>query len=218
MINWKEIDHIFLDMDGTLLDLRFDNYFWQEFVPYKYAERHTLPLETAKSHLLPRFKSKQGTLEWYCLDHWSEDLQLDIAALKTELIDMISILPYVIEFLTKLQSCAQQVILVTNAHRDSLDIKMSKTGLFGYFDAVVSSHDFGLPKEHHAFWQNFHTEYPFDKARTLLIDDSIAVLNSARLFGIKNLISISKPDSSLPKRDIEDYMSIEDFRELLTSL
>ena len=26
MINWQQIDTVFLDMDGTLLDLHFDNY------------------------------------------------------------------------------------------------------------------------------------------------------------------------------------------------
>lgn len=35
MIAWKEIDTVLLDMDGTLLDLNFDNHFWKEFVPLK---------------------------------------------------------------------------------------------------------------------------------------------------------------------------------------
>ena len=40
MINWKNIDTVLLDMDGTLLDLHFDNHFWQTFVPLRYAQQH----------------------------------------------------------------------------------------------------------------------------------------------------------------------------------
>ena len=27
-VDWTEVDHVLLDMDGTLLDLAFDNDFW----------------------------------------------------------------------------------------------------------------------------------------------------------------------------------------------
>lgn len=32
-IAWQEVDTVLLDMDGTLTDLAFDNYFWQTLVP-----------------------------------------------------------------------------------------------------------------------------------------------------------------------------------------
>ncbi|MBK8816737.1 MAG: GMP/IMP nucleotidase [Methylococcaceae bacterium] len=218
MLNWKEIDTVLLDMDGTLLDLRFDNHFWKEYVPFKYAEKHNLPLEIAKDHLVPRFKSKEGTLEWYCLDYWTETLQLDIAALKVELSDLIAVLPHVTEFLTKLQETHHHVLLVTNAHRSSLSLKMEKTGLAVFFDAIVSSHDFGKPKENTGFWECLKQAYYFDQAKTLLIDDSAAVLNSAQNYGIRHLVSINRPDSSMPKRDVNNFTAIEDFRELMPGL
>lgn len=218
MVNWKEIDTVLLDMDGTLLDLRFDNHFWKEFVPLKFAEKEGLSVEHAKAHLIPRFKNKEGTLDWYCLDYWSENLELDIAGLKAELAELIAVLPHVNEFLEKIKQSSHRVLLVTNAHRDSLDLKMGKTGLQAFFDGLVSSHDFGVPKEHADFWHRLQHHHPFEKQTTLMIDDSIAVLSSAREYGVAHLVSISKPDSGLPKKEIADFLAIEDFRALMPGL
>ena len=218
MINWKEIDTVLLDMDGTLLDLNFDNHFWKEFVPLKFAEKQGLSTIEAKQQLEPRFKSMEGKLEWYCLDYWSEVLQLDIAGLKAEISGLIAVLPHVTEFLEKLQHSSQKVLLVTNAHRDSLGLKMEKTCLQPFFDGIISSHDLGLPKEHTDFWGLLQQQQPFDTKKTLLIDDSLTVLSSARLFGIAHLISVSKPDSRQPKKNVTGFPAIEDFRELMIGL
>jgi len=218
MIDWKKIDTVLLDMDGTLLDLNFDNHFWKEFVPLKYAQQKHLSLDSAKQVLEPQFKSMEGTLEWYCLDYWSEVLQLDIAGLKAEISGLIAVLPHVTEFLEKLQQSSQRVLLVTNAHRDSLGLKMEKTCLQPFFDGIISSHDLGFPKENPDFWPLLQQQQAFDKKTTLLIDDSLAVLNSARQFGIAHLISVSKPDSRQPKKTVIDYRAIEDFRELMIGL
>ena len=218
MIDWKKIDTVLLDMDGTLLDLNFDNHFWKEFVPLKYAQQKDLSIDAAKQALEPQFKSMEGTLEWYCLDYWSEVLQLDIAGLKAEISGLIAVLPHVTEFLEKLQQSSQQVLLVTNAHRDSLGLKMEKTCLQPFFDDIISSHDLGFPKENPGFWPLLQQQQAFDIKTTLLIDDSLAVLNSARQFGIAHLISVSKPDSKQPKKTVIDYRAIEDFRELKIGL
>ena len=212
MINWQGIDTVLLDMDGTLLDLNFDNHFWKEFVPLKFAQLHNMDLDLAKLHLEPRFKSMEGQLEWYCLDYWSEVLQLDIAGLKRELSELIAVLPHVIYFLEKLQQSSKQVLLVTNAHRDSLGLKMEKTCLQPFFDGIISSHDLGLPKEHAGFWSLLQQHQAFNKENTLMVDDSLAVLKSSQLFGIAHLISVSKPDSQQPKKQITEFRSIEDFR------
>jgi HAD superfamily hydrolase (TIGR01509 family) len=218
MIDWKKIDTVLLDMDGTLLDLNFDNHFWKEFVPLKFAQQKSISIVSAKQQLEPQFKSMEGKLEWYCLDYWSHVLQLDIAGLKAEIAGLITVLPHVTEFLEKLQKSSQKVLLVTNAHRDSLGLKMGKTCLQPFFDGIISSHDLGIPKEHADFWGLLQRQEPFDKETTLLIDDSLVVLNSARLFGIAHLISVSKPDSKQPKKHITGYPAIEDFRELMIGL
>lgn len=218
MIDWNKIDTVLLDMDGTLLDLNFDNHFWQEFVPLKFAEKTGISIHTAKQQLEPRFKSMEGQLEWYCLDYWSQVLELDIVGLKAEIAGLIAVLPHVTEFLDKVRQSPRKLYLVTNAHRGSLGLKMEKTCLQPFFDDIISSHDFGFPKEQPGFWHSLENHQPFDKQRTLLVDDSLAVLHSAKQYGIEHLISVSRPDSTRSKRLIDDFPSIDDFRELMPGL
>jgi len=215
-LEWEKIDTVLLDMDGTLLDLNFDNHFWLEFVPLRYAEKNNLTIEQAKEKLMPQFKQMEGKLEWYCLDYWSTELKLDIAGLKAEISGLIAVLPHVVDFLEAVQKSSRKLILVTNAHRDSLDLKMEKTCLHPLFDHIISSHDYQSPKEHQAFWHKLSKHHPFKKDKTLLVDDSLAVLLSARLYGIQHLISISRPDSQGEKKEIKDFFAIEDFRELMS--
>jgi len=218
MIDWKTIDTVLLDMDGTLLDLNFDNHFWKEFVPLKFAEKQNISVAEAKKQLQPRFNSMEGRLEWYCLDYWSEVLELDIVGLKAELAGLIEVLPHVVDFLEKLKTSPQQVWLVTNAHRGSLALKMEKTCLHEFFERIVSSHDLGVPKERPEFWSLLRQRQEFDPQRALLVDDNLAVLNSAKTFGIAHLISVSRPDSRQPKKTIIDFRAVEDFRELMEGL
>lgn len=218
MLNWQQIDTVLLDMDGTLLDLNFDNHFWQEFVPLHFAKLHDLTLEAAKQQLAPRFKAMEGRLEWYCLDYWGAELQLNIVGLKQELSGLIALHPHVTEFLDAVRSSGRRLLLVTNAHRDSLALKMEKTCLYEFFDAIVSSHDYGLAKEQLGFWQALQDAHVFEKQQTLLVDDSLSVLKSAQAFGIAHLVSISKPDSRRPKNHITEFLAVEDFRALMPGL
>jgi putative hydrolase of the HAD superfamily len=218
IVNWEKIDTVLLDMDGTLLDLNFDNHFWNEFVPLKFAEKNGISLTLAKQQLKPQFKRMEGRLEWYCLDYWSQELQLDITGLKAEISRLISVLPHVTEFLEKLQQTSKKVLLVTNAHPYSLELKMEKTCLQLYFDEIISSHDLGAPKERREFWELLLQKHVFDINTTLLIDDSVSVLKAAQLYGIKYLISISKPDSKMPIKDVIGYPAIEDFKTLIFGL
>jgi len=215
-INWPQINTVLLDMDGTLLDLNFDNHFWKEFVPRRYAEKNNLTLTQARQELVPRFAEMEGKLEWYCLDYWSEQLDLDIAGLKQEIEGLIEVLPHVTEFLQAVRQSGRRLMLVTNAHRDSLKLKMDKTRLHIFFDQIICSHDYGMAKEQTGFWANLQKDHLFDKDSTLLVDDSLKVLDSAREFGIKHLIAISKPDTQAEKRTIRSlFPAIEDFRQLL---
>ncbi len=213
-ISWDAINTVLLDMDGTLLDLHYDDHFWQEFLPNRYAEIHRLPKAKAKAILEPKFKQMEGTLEWYCLDYWSKELQINIPELKAEIAHLIAIHDGVIQFLNALRKENKQLLLVTNAHRDALKLKMEKTQLAHKFDQIVSSHDFGLPKENPKFWQHLIDKHHFQPESTLFIDDSLPVLRSAQKFGIKYLYSIKKPSSQKPSRNITEFPMVNTFAEI----
>lgn len=215
MLDWNKINTVLLDMDGTLLDLNFDNYFWLEFIPSRYAQLNQLNITAATDILLPLFKSMEGKLEWYCLDYWSDVLNLDIAGLKAEISDLISVLPHVTDFLSALQQSDKRVFLVTNAHHDSLALKMKKTRLQPFFDEIICSHDFCFAKEHQQFWRAFQNQQQWDRCSTLMVDDSLAVLRSAQTFGIEYLLSIKQPDSKQEPRAISEFPAINDFREIM---
>lgn len=215
MIDWNDIDTVFLDMDGTLLDLHYDNHFWLEHVPSRFAEANELTLEESKAELMPRYKKAEGTLDWYCVDYWSNELGLDIALLKEEVDHLISVFPFVVDFLAALHAQNKRITLVTNAHGKALKLKMNRTQLAGYFDRLICSHDLGLPKEHDPFWEKLQAIEPFDKRRTLLIDDSLPVLRSARRYGFKHLLAVFHPDSTAPQKKVEEFAAIRNFRDIM---
>ena len=215
MIDWDSIDTVLLDMDGTLLDLHFDNYFWTQHLPQIYAKKHQISEQESSQLLHDKFSSGQGTLAWYCLDHWSQQLDMDIPALKRELRHMISVRPHAIEFLTRLHHSHRDVVMVTNAHRKTLEIKMDNVNITHWFDRVVVSHDLQSPKEEQAFWHKLQDLHPFDPTHTLLIDDTEQVLESAQAHGIAHLLTLLQPDSQRQKRIDTRFPGIHHFDEIM---
>ncbi len=213
-----QVDQVFLDLDGTLLDLRFDNHFWLEYVPQRYAEKHGLTLEAARRELLQRYAAVEGTLEWYSVDYWSRELALDIPLLKSEVDHLIAVHPHVLDFLEWLRKTGRTRVLVTNAHQKALALKMEKTRLGGYLEQVISAHELGLPKENPAFWARLGQRVHYDPARTLLIDDNPAVLESARAAGIGQLLQVLQPDSGEPERVPGAFPAVRDFQPLVDQL
>lgn len=214
MLDWKTIDTVLLDMDGTLLDLHYDSYFWLEHLPVRYAEHHGMEPEQAKAQLLERIIAEQGTLNWYCVDYWSAELGVDIGALKREIQHKVAFRPHVEDFLQMLKKQNITAIIVTNAHRKSLSMKLEQTGLDQLVDKIICSHDFGLPKEDVQFWHQLQEQVPFDPERTLLIDDSLPVLRSAQEYGIEYLLTVFQPDSQRQRREIDEFKGIDHFDEI----
>jgi 5'-nucleotidase len=213
--SWSDIDTVLLDMDGTLLDKYFDDYFWEEYIPKVFAEANDLTPDEAHKVLLARYQRVENTLQWTDLDYWSEQLQLDIPELKCRIDHLIQVHPFVIDFLRFIQTIGKDIHLVTNAHSKTLEIKMQKSALGPWFSRIICAEEVGEAKEHSAFWKNLEKILPFDKERTLLADDTSKVLQSARNYGIRNLIHIAQPSSRLPEKFSPEFPSIRTFRELI---
>jgi putative hydrolase of the HAD superfamily len=213
---WVDIDTVLLDLDGTLLDLAFDNHFWRERVPRAWAEANARDLQQAQSELRPRFRACEGTLDWYCIDYWTRELKLDIAALKRADAHRIRWLPGAREFLVRVRARGKRLVLLTNAHPTALAIKDDRTQVTSYFDAGFSSHRFGAPKEDARFWLQLRGVESFDPARALFIDDSLPVLRAARAAGIGQVIAVNRPDSSAALRHQDEFAAVDAVCELLS--
>ncbi len=214
-LNWSDIDTVLLDMDGTLLDLNYDNHLWNNLLPQRFAKAQGLTEPAAQQKLFEYMSSMRGTLEFYCLDHWAEFSQLDMRDLHLARTDLVCYRPGALEFLAKLSQQGIRSVLVTNAHRLSLDVKDSVCQVSTRVDQVVSCHDYGAPKESQLFWQRLHQAHPFDANRALFIDDNHDVLESASEYGISHLRTISYPDSQREAKPNGRFTPADDLAQLL---
>ena len=205
-----------LDMDGTLLDLAYDNYVWKDLVPRRYAAARDISFEAAREHLFDQYRSVQGDLEWYCLDHWSERLGIDVMQLHHDVNHRIGYLPGALDFLRSVQDTGTRVLLVTNAHPDTLALKDAVTGLGDYFDGLFSSHQYGHAKESQAFWHALQDDIGFDIETTRFVDDSQPVLRSARDYGVTMLVTVTRPDSTRPVVRGSNFRGVENLADMLS--
>lgn len=215
MITWNCVDTVLLDMDGTLLDLHYDNTLWNSLLPERFSDIHGMSVDDAAKYLFAHMLTRRGELSFYCLDYWAEFTGIDIIALHHELAALIRYRPNALVFLNWLHTTPKRGLLVTNAHRDSLKIKNAQCDVTSLLEATISCHDYGTPKESARFWQRLMEEHPYDPSRTLLIDDNTNVLDAAAGFGIRHLLTINQPDSQRPARHELNYPAFNDFCEIL---
>jgi putative hydrolase of the HAD superfamily len=215
LVDWSAIDTVLLDMDGTLLDLSFDNWFWQELIPSRFAAANGLSEVETQGLLGPKFFEVRGTLQWYCIEYWTRELKLDIGSIKREALARVRFLPGAQEFLVKLKERGKRCVLVTNAHPETLAIKNEQVALTQYFDRCYSTHPFAAPKEDPAFWPRLAAEERFQPQRTLFVDDSLAVLNTARDYGIGWLCAVRRPDSGQPPQHTGEYAAVDRVADLI---
>jgi HAD superfamily hydrolase (TIGR01509 family) len=213
----QEIKYVLLDMDGTLLDKYFDDYFWEHLLPEKYAEKRNISFGRAKEELIKKYKVHEGTLNWTDIDFWSREVQIDIPALKEQIKHLIEVHPHVEDFLKMLKRHKKKVFLLTNAHYKVLDIKLKKTEIGKYFDAALTSFELGYPKEMIEFWEKAEKRLGFEKEKSLFIDDTKAVLKTAKRFGIRYILYKAYSSSKTEKGASREFLSLEDFRDLMTA-
>lgn len=218
MFPWDKIDTVLLDMDGTLLDLHFDSHFWLKLVPQTLSHNRNISLNEANVLVEQAYDQVVGTLDWYCLDYWQQQLQLDIVMLQRTLADRIQLRQDSMPFLHTLAKKHKTRILVTNAHPHSLALKLEHTELAQGLDHMLSSHETGFAKEHPQFWSSLFNQYQLQPSRCLFIDDSEAILHAAKQAGVGYLLGISNPDSKKPHKIFTHFPAIHDYHHLLDDL
>jgi putative hydrolase of the HAD superfamily len=218
MLDWSKISTVLLDMDGTILDLHFDNHFWLEHLPKRLSEKKHISFAQAQQSLTSHYEKVSGTIAWYCLDYWAEQTSLSIKELKKEVQHLINLRADAVEFLKALRKSGRSIILVTNAHPESLSLKIERTQLDQYFDVLYSTHEFGVTKESQLLWQRLQAKQAFVNENTLFIDDSINILESAQQFGIGHLLAVANPDSKKPINTVTQFPAITDFETLIPEL
>jgi len=211
----QDIAYVLLDMDGTLLDKYFDDYFWEHLVPEKYADKHRITFGKAKEALLAQYRSHEETLNWTDVDFWSRELGLDILALKEQIRHLIEIHPHVEGFLKLMMSRKKKVYIVTNAHDKVLDLKLRKTEIGKYLTGAITSTVIGFPKERMDFWREAEAKLGFTRENTLFVDDTLAVLKTAREYGIRYVVYKARGNSKADPGYSPDFTTVMDFDELM---
>ncbi len=214
-LDWGNIQTVLLDMDGTLLDLNYDNKVWNELVPTAFAQRHGLAIDDARTDLLSHMREIRGTIDFYSFDYWIAHTGIDLQGVHRQATDLIAFRRDAREFLTWLQEHGHRSIIATNAHWDSIKIKDEFSGVCSMVDSVVSSHDYGHPKEDPGFWEAISDDgHLTDRSSTLFIDDNEDVLSAAAEAGIGYILCVSTPDSNRAERSGLKFPSFSDFQSL----
>ena len=211
--SWNDIKTVLLDVDGTLLDLHFDNSVWNNSLPEAFARKHNLSLSESRSNLYQHMRKVRGKIEFYSFDYWASFTKIDIERLHELQQEKIAFRKDAEWFLSKISS-KKATFIATNADRKSFGIKDTKLGLTSKVKGVFSSQDFQSPKEEQAFWSAVQNATGFEGSTTLMIDDNEKVLEAAATFGIEHLRFVETPDSQKGTRHSSKFIGINNFVEL----
>jgi len=153
-----KVRFVSLDLDGTIVNRDYVDYFWLELVPTLYAERHGLSLEEAKKEVQRQYDEiGPKDLRWYNPQYWFQRFGLDSGMLSWALEEAGRFVkPYrdALEFVEAAQGKAQ-LVLSTSASREFIGIVFARVPeLAPVFTHVFSStSDFSLPGKPPEFYK-----------------------------------------------------------------
>jgi len=146
----KKAQIISFDLDGTITDSSFADSVWLQGLPLHYANEKNIDFLDAKRIVKEEYdKVGRMKLEWYDMKYWIEKFGLKTTPQKilNEFTDRINMFPELPETFENLHQKGFRLIVVSNAHREFVDLELQKTEIAHYFEHVFSStSDFGLIK------------------------------------------------------------------------
>jgi len=213
--DWTGVDDVLLDMDGTLLDRDFDNFFFEDELPRRYAALHRMPEQAAREKLFALYRAVEGELAWTDLHYWTNQLGVDVVKLTQELAERIGYLPGVEAFLGAVRAKRKRMTVLTNAHAEGVAIKCRKTGVDKQVDRIVNAFEVGYLKMHPEYWPACRTLVGFDPGRSLYIDDDEACLAAAEAFGIRHIFHSARSSTKRPPHPSSRHTPLENLQDLI---
>lgn len=141
------------DVDGTLVDGRFADRFWNDGVPRLYAEKEGMSFEKAREYLQDRYDEiGDCDLRWYLPEYWYSELGIggNPRDLIKEYTDQVHIFPEVPDVLERL---SERYMLIASSNAPRIFLEESIKDLCGYFEHTFSSTtDFAMVKKSQAFY------------------------------------------------------------------
>ena len=215
LVDWDRVHDVLLDMDGTLLDRHFDNFFFEEELPRRYAAKEGLQFDVSRDRLMAMYRSVEGELAWTDLEYWTGRVGIDVVGMHRELQHMIGFLPGAQQFLEAVRAKGKRITVLTNAHQTGVAVKSAKTGLDRYVDRIVDAFEVGYLKMRPEYWPACRRLVGFDPSRSLYVDDDQSCLDSASRYGIAAIVHSAKSSSQLPPERSSNFPSVEHLSVLL---
>ncbi|MDH7517342.1 MAG: HAD family hydrolase [Candidatus Thermoplasmatota archaeon] len=135
------IKTISFDLDDTLIKRTFADAVWLKGLPKIYAQEKNIKFEEAKQHLLKEYdKVTDKKTEWYDISYWFDKFNLKHSwkKLLENYKHIIEPYPEVPDVLKRLHK-KYDLIVISNAKKEFIDIELKESGLKKYFTHVFSS-------------------------------------------------------------------------------
>lgn len=135
------IKFISFDLDGTLMKSTYADLVWLEGLPKFYAKEKEIDIEKAKQYLKKEYDEiGDNRVEWYDLEYWFNHFNL-----KNDWRDLLEKYRYAIEPFPEVPNVLRrlyqkyELIIISNAKREFIEIELQETELRKYFTFVFSS-------------------------------------------------------------------------------
>ena len=165
---------ISFDFDGTITKTTFADLFWLEGLPKLYSKKYNVDLEEAKDFLFREYdKIGKERLEWYDPDYWFNRFNIDYSwkKLMEDYSYAIEIYPDAIPTLERLKN-NYDIIIISNARREFIEIQMEKLDIKRYFKRVFSTvSDFNMVKKEGEVYRKVCEEMGIDKSELIHVGD-----------------------------------------------